>query len=86
MTNNLRVQRAIMNITQAELANLIQVSRQTINSIEAGKYVPSTVLALKLVDIPAVLQTPMSYSAGTTLLLNIKVATALQVANPEKDL
>ncbi|MEJ7558571.1 MAG: helix-turn-helix transcriptional regulator [Pedobacter sp.] len=48
MTNNLRVQRAIMNITQAELANLIQVSRQTINSIEAGKYVPSTVLALKL--------------------------------------
>lgn len=48
MKNNLRVQRAIMNITQAELANLIQVSRQTINSIEAGKYVPSTVLALKL--------------------------------------
>ena len=37
-----------MNITQAELANLIKVSRQTINSIEAGKYVPSTVLALKL--------------------------------------
>jgi len=48
MKNNLKVQRAIMNITQAELANLIQVSRQTINSIEAGKYVPSTVLALKL--------------------------------------
>lgn len=48
MKNNLRVQRAIMNITQADLANLIQVSRQTINSIEAGKYVPSTVLALKL--------------------------------------
>ena len=48
MKNSLRVQRAIMNITQAELANLIQVSRQTINSIEAGKYVPSTVLALKL--------------------------------------
>lgn len=48
MKNNLRVQRAIKNITQAELANLIQVSRQTINSIEAGKYVPSTVLALKL--------------------------------------
>jgi putative transcriptional regulator len=48
MKNNLKVQRAIKNITQAELANLIQVSRQTINSIEAGKYVPSTVLALKL--------------------------------------
>lgn len=51
MKNNLRVQRAIMNITQAELANLIQVSRQTINSIEAGKYVPSTVLALKLAKL-----------------------------------
>jgi putative transcriptional regulator len=48
MKNNLRVQRAIMNITQAGLATSIQVSRQTINSIEAGKYVPSTVLALKL--------------------------------------
>ncbi|RZK78706.1 MAG: transcriptional regulator [Pedobacter sp.] len=48
MKNNLRVQRAIMNITQASLATSIQVSRQTINSIEAGKYVPSTVLALKL--------------------------------------
>lgn len=51
MKNNLRVQRAIMNITQAELANLIKVSRQTINSIEAGKYVPSTVLALKLAKL-----------------------------------
>jgi len=48
MKNNLRVHRAIMNITQAGLATSIQVSRQTINSIEAGKYVPSTVLALKL--------------------------------------
>lgn len=48
MKNSIRVQRAIKNITQAELADLIQVSRQTINSIEAGKYVPSTVLALKL--------------------------------------
>ena len=48
MKNNLRVQRAIMNITQAGLATSIQVSRQTINSIGAGKYVPSTVLALKL--------------------------------------
>jgi putative transcriptional regulator len=47
MKNSLRVQRAIKNITQAELADLIQVSRQSINSIEAGKYVPSTVLALK---------------------------------------
>jgi putative transcriptional regulator len=51
MKNNLRVQRAIKNITQAELADLIQVSRQTINTIESGKYVPSTVLALKMANV-----------------------------------
>ena len=51
MKNNIRVQRAIMNITQAELADRIGVSRQTINTIEAGKYVPSTVLALKLAKV-----------------------------------
>ena len=51
MKNNLRVQRAIKNITQAELAEMIQVSRQTINTIESGKYVPSTVLALKIAKI-----------------------------------
>lgn len=48
MTNNLRVLRAIRNISQEELAKQIQVSRQTINAMEKGKYVPSTVLALKL--------------------------------------
>ena len=51
MKNNLRVQRAIKNITQAELADFIQVSRQTINTIESGKYVPSTVLALKMAKV-----------------------------------
>ena len=51
MKNNLRVQRAIKNITQAELATLIQVSRQTINTIESGKYIPSTVLALKMAKV-----------------------------------
>jgi len=51
MKNNLRIQRAIKNITQAELAELIQVSRQTINTIESGKYVPSTVLALKMAKV-----------------------------------
>jgi len=51
MKNNLRIQRAIMNITQAELAEKIQVSRQTINTIESGKYVPSTVLALKMASV-----------------------------------
>ena len=48
MKNTIRIERAIMNITQAELAEKIDVSRQTINAIEAAKYVPSTVLALKI--------------------------------------
>ena len=48
MKNNIKVQRAIFNLTQQDLADRIGVSRQTINAMEAGKYVPSTVLALKL--------------------------------------
>jgi putative transcriptional regulator len=51
MKNNLRVQRAILNITQADLADKIGVSRQTINTIESNKYVPSTVLALKIARV-----------------------------------
>ncbi len=48
MKNTIRVERAILNITQADLAGKVQVSRQTINAIESNKYVPSTVLALKI--------------------------------------
>ena len=48
MKNNLRVERAIKDITQQELAKIVGVSRQTINSIESNKYVLSTVLALKI--------------------------------------
>lgn len=48
MKNSLKVERAIKNITQEELAREIGVTRQAINSIELGKFVPSTVLALKL--------------------------------------
>jgi len=48
MKNTLKVQRAIKDLTQDDLAKEIGVSRQTINSIEKGRYVPSTVLALKL--------------------------------------
>jgi putative transcriptional regulator len=40
-----------LNITQADLAEKIGVSRQTINAIEVGKYVPSTVLAMKLAKV-----------------------------------
>ena len=48
MKNIVRVERAVMDITQQQLADAIGVSRNTINSIESGKYVPSTVLALKI--------------------------------------
>lgn len=48
MKNTVRVERAILDITQQDLAAAVGVSRQTINSIESGKYVPSTVLALKI--------------------------------------
>jgi putative transcriptional regulator len=48
MKNNIKVGRAILNLTQEELAQKISVSRQTINAMEANKYVPSTVLALKI--------------------------------------
>jgi putative transcriptional regulator len=51
MKNTIRVERAIKNITQADLADLIKVSRQTINAIESNKYVPSAVLALKIAKV-----------------------------------
>ena len=51
MKNNIRVERAILRITQQQLAEMIGVSRQTINAIEADKYVPSTVLALKIAKV-----------------------------------
>jgi len=48
LRNSLRVERAKRNMTQQDLATLIRVSRKTINTIENGRFVPSTVLALKL--------------------------------------
>ena len=48
MNNRLKIERAIHDLTQEALAQQIGVSRQTINSIEKGRYVPSTILALKL--------------------------------------
>ena len=51
MKNNIKVERAKKDITQARLAELAQVSRQTINAMEKGRYVPSTALALKLASI-----------------------------------
>jgi putative transcriptional regulator len=51
MKNKIKVERAKKDMTQADLAELVQVTRQTINAIEAGKYNPSTVLALKIASI-----------------------------------
>ncbi|WGK64516.1 helix-turn-helix transcriptional regulator [Croceiramulus getboli] len=48
MKNRIKIERAIHDLTQEELAQAIGVSRQTVNSIEKNRYVPSTVLALKL--------------------------------------
>jgi len=46
--NTIKIQRATRDLTQEALAKKIGVSRQTINSIEKSRYVPSTVLALKI--------------------------------------
>jgi len=51
MKNNIRIERAILHITQKELAEKVGVSRQTINSIETERYVPSTILALKIASV-----------------------------------
>jgi putative transcriptional regulator len=51
MKNTIKVERAKKNWTQADLAEKIEVSRQAVNSIETGKYVPSTVLALKMAHV-----------------------------------
>ena len=48
LRNNIKIQRAIKNITQEELASEIGVTRKTINTIETGRFIPSTVLALRL--------------------------------------
>jgi len=49
--NSLKIERAKFNLTQEQLAKKIGVSRQTINSIEKNRYVPSTILALKLSEV-----------------------------------
>ena len=51
MKNRLKVARAEIDLTQEELAKRIGVSRQTINAVESGRYVPSTVLALKMAKV-----------------------------------
>ncbi len=48
MKNRIKVERAIHDMTQEELAERVSVSRQTINAIEKGRFNPSTLLALKM--------------------------------------
>ena len=48
LTNRLREERARRSLTQAELATMVDVSRKTINTVENGVFIPSTVLALRL--------------------------------------
>jgi putative transcriptional regulator len=51
MKNRLKVERAKLDMTQQQLADIVNVSRQTINSIEAERYIPSTLLAIKISDV-----------------------------------
>ena len=48
MKNSIRVLRAERRMTQQQLAEAVGVSRQTVNAIESGRFIPSTVLALKV--------------------------------------
>ena len=48
MNNRLRILRAERNWSQADLAQRLEVSRQSVNAIETGKYDPSLPLAFKL--------------------------------------
>lgn len=48
MKNSIKVERARLDMTQQDLADALNVSRQTINAIEKGKFNPSTILALKI--------------------------------------
>jgi putative transcriptional regulator len=63
LRNTLKVQRARLDWTQEELARRVGVTRKTVNTIENGVYVPSTVLALKMaralgVTVEALFQLP----------------------------
>lgn len=52
--NTLKVQRAMRNLTQADLAVMAGVTRKSVNAIETGRMVPSVLLALKLARVLSV--------------------------------
>ncbi len=51
LENTIKVQRARLKLTQEQLAELIGVTRKTVNTIENGKFIPSTVLAIKMAKV-----------------------------------
>jgi len=51
MKNSIKVERARKSMTQADLAEQTKVSRQTINAIELGKYIPSATLAIRIAKV-----------------------------------
>lgn len=51
MKNTIKIERAIARLTQEELAKRVGVTRQTINAMELNKYVPSTVLAIRVAKV-----------------------------------
>lgn len=51
LLNTIKVERAKRDITQAELAIKVGVSRKTINTIETGKFVPSTITAFRIANV-----------------------------------
>jgi len=73
LSNRIRVFRAEHRLSQADLARAINVSRKTISTIEVGRFVPSTIIALKIAryfDVPVEdifsLNTEMSQNETTT--------------------
>jgi len=51
LTTTMKMHRARLDLTQAELAERAGVTRKSVNAIEAGSMVPSTILALKLAKV-----------------------------------
>jgi putative transcriptional regulator len=51
LKNTIKVQRAKKDLTQEELAGLVGVTRTTIHYVERGKWVPSTILAIKIAHV-----------------------------------
>ncbi len=69
LRNRLREERSRLKLTQAELADLVGVSRKTVNTVENGVFIPSTILALRLAralgtSVEALFQLPEDQAAA----------------------